>query len=144
MRLRIELPLDKLIGKLKASKFIRIDANGMPQATSRRDLVNFSHYEIINFYNQRIQGLLAFYTFAANLNSLRKIIMFLQLSCALTLALKYKLRTKKKVFNKFGNNLADPDTEAKLLTPSTLKVKHKYNGITLTSPAPAHPSGQQA
>lgn len=134
MRMRIELPLDKIINKLKVSKFIKIDSNGMPQATARKDLVNFSHYEIISFYNQRIQGLLAFYTFAVNLTSLRKIIMFLQLSCALTLALKYKLRTKKKAFKKFGKTLTDPETEAKLKLPSTLKVKHKYNGASTPDP----------
>jgi len=128
MRMRIEIPIHSLISKLKVNKFIRIDQHNMPTATARKDLINFSHHEIISFYNQRIQGLTSFYSFAANLTSLRKIIMFLQLSCALTLALKYKLRTKKKAFNKFGKTLADPNTDTKLILPSDLKVKHKYYG----------------
>uniref|UniRef100_UPI0020014B30 hypothetical protein n=1 Tax=Exserohilum turcicum TaxID=93612 RepID=UPI0020014B30 len=132
MRMRIEIPINQLLNKLKNNKFTKIDSNGLPQATARRDLVNFTHFEIISFYNQRIKGLLAFYTFAVNLTSLRKVIMFLQLSCALTLALKYKLRTKKQVFNKFGKSLEDPETGAELKIPTTLKVQHKYHGTLLT------------
>lgn len=128
MRMRIEIPVNNLISKLIVNKFVVMNANGMPSATARKDLVNFSHYEIVSFYNQRIQGLTSFYSFAANLTSLRKIIMFLHLSCALTLTLKYKTRTKKKVFTTFGRLLKDPETGIKLIIPTTLKVKHSYSG----------------
>lgn len=134
MRMRIEIPTSNLIKKLTMNKFIVIGANSMPSATARKDLVNFSHHEIVSFYNQRIQGLVSFYSFAANLNSLRKIIMFLHLSCALTLTLKYKTRTKKKVFTKFGRLLTDPDTGIKLVIPTNLKVKHSYSGKTVSIP----------
>ena len=126
MRMRIEIPINDLIKKLTINKFVRVNAEGLPTATARKDLTNFSHYEIISFYNHRIQGLINFYSFAVNLTSLRKIIMFLQLSCALTLALKHKIRTKKKAFNKFGRLLEDPETGIKLVIPTELKVKHKY------------------
>lgn len=126
--MRIEIPVKNLINKLIANKFAVLKANGLPSPTARKDLVNFSHYEIISFYNIRIQGLTSFYSFAANLTSLRKIIMFLHLSCALTLTLKYKLRTQRKVFGKFGKYLGDPDTGIQLAIPSTLKVKHSYSG----------------
>gem|GEM_PF-4828234 len=98
----------------------------MPVATARKDLVNFSHHEIVSFFNHRIQGLVTFYSFAVNLKSLRKIIMFLRLSCALTLALKHKLRTQRKAFKKFGRTLDDPETGIKLELTSELKVKHLY------------------
>jgi len=127
MRMRVMAPIKELINKLKINKFVKMDDQGMPYATARKDLVNFSHHEIITFYNHRIQGLYNFYSFASNLNSLRIIFMFLQFSCALTLALKLKLRTKKQVFNKFGYTLKDPETEACLRMPSTLKVRHQFS-----------------
>lgn len=52
--------------------------------------------------------------------------MTLQFSCALTLALKYKLRTKRAVFSKFGRFLVDPETEIKLYIPSDFKVRHTF------------------
>jgi len=102
MRMRLMIPMKSLIQKLAANKFIKVDNKGLPFPTARKDLVNFEHHEILTFYNHRIQGLTTFYKFAHNYNSLRKIVMFLQFSCALTLALKLKLRTKRLVFKRFG------------------------------------------
>lgn len=128
MRMRIMIPVRELIDKLIINKFISRNHLGVPRATARRDLVNFTHHEIVTFYNHRIQGLKNFYSFAGNLTSLRKIIMFLQISCALTLALKLKLRTSRKVFVKFGKNLTDKETGTSLIIPKSLKVTHKYTG----------------
>jgi len=128
MRMRIMIPIEKLIEKLYINKFITRGADGLPKATARKDLINFEHHEIINFYNLKIQGLLIFYRFACNLTSLRKIIMFLHLSCALTMTLKYKLRTCKKAFRKFGRFLKDPSTDIALKIPTSLEVKHYYAG----------------
>lgn len=58
----------------------------------------------------------------------------LQMSCALTLALKYKVRTKRKVFSSFGRRLTDPDTRIGLEIPKSLKVKHKFSGIKMDKP----------
>lgn len=102
MRMRIMIPLKSLIQKQATNKFVKFDSNGMPYPTARKDLVNFTHHEIVTFYNHRIQGLVSFYGFAHNYTRLTSIIMFLQFSCALTLALKLKLRTKRQVFKKFG------------------------------------------
>jgi hypothetical protein len=134
MRMRIEIPVDDLINKLKINKFVVMDSKQKPKATARKDMVNFSHGEIINFYNQRILGLNTFYSFAVNRTSLRKIIMFLQLSCALTLALKLKIRTKKGVFNKFGRTLTDPETGLFLQLPNNLKVLHKFHRVNIQPP----------
>jgi len=122
------IPVKDLIGKLLINKFVKRNSLGTHLATARRDLINLSHHEIISFYNHRIQGLLVFYNFAANYTSLRKIIMFLHLSCALTLALKYKLRTSRKAFKKFGKYLADTETDISLKIPNSLKVTHNYSG----------------
>lgn len=128
MRMRVMIPVKDIIKKLVNNRYILLNESGLPVATGRKDLVNFEHHEIVTFYNHRIMGLANFYGFASNLNSLRKIIMFLQFSCALTLALKYKLRTKKQVFNKFGAKLTDPETKIALKLPSNLKVKHSFTG----------------
>lgn len=133
MRMRIMIPVEDLIQKLVMNKFAKRNALGLPKATARRDLVNFTHYEILTFYNHRIQGLLVFYSFASNLTSLRKIIMFLHLSCALTLALKFKVRTCRKIYQKFGRYLTDIETETSLKIPNS-KVTHKYTGIQPSSP----------
>lgn len=128
MRMRVMIPVNDVIKKLINNKFVLLDKSGLPVPTARKDMVNFEHHEIINFYNHRIQGLTNFYGFASNLNSLRKINMFLQFSCALTLALKLKLRTKKQVFNRFGPKLTDPETGIALKMPSNLKVKYSFLG----------------
>ena len=128
MRMRVMIPVNDVIKKLADNKFVVFNELGLPTATARKDLVNFEHHEIITFYNHRIQGLANFYGFASNLTSLRKINMFLQFSCALTLALKLKLRTKKQVFNKFGPKLTDPETGMTLKLPSNLKVKYSFQG----------------
>ena len=47
-------------------------------------------------------------------------------SCALTLALKYKLRTMRKTFKRFGKELECPVTGLKLKLPDTLRVQHDY------------------
>lgn len=134
MRMRIEIPVNELIKKLTLNRFAKINSFGLPVATARKDLINFSHYEIVSFYNSRIKGLVTFYSFAVNLTSLRKIIMFLHLSCALTLALKTKLRTKKQTFNKFGRLLEDPETGSRLELPKDLKVKHHYGHKNVKNP----------
>jgi hypothetical protein len=134
MRMRMEIPVNKLIQKLVTNKFVKHNKYGLPVATARKDLTNFSHYEIVSFYNSRIKGLVTFYSFAANLTSLRKIIMFLHLSCALTLALKLKVRTKKQIFNKYGKFLEDPETGIKLELPRDLKVKHFYGQKNAKNP----------
>lgn len=130
--MRVMAPIKELINKLKVNKFVKMNNEGIPYATARKDLVNKSHHEIITFYNHRIQGLYNFYSFASNLNSLRVIFMFLQLSCALTLALKLKLRTKKQVFNRFGQKLKDPETDICLKMPSTLRVRHLFGKTTVS------------
>lgn len=128
MRLRIEIPIKALLKKLESGKFLVMDRNNLPKATARKDMTNFSHHEIISFYQQRVLGLTAYYKFASNYTSLRKILMFLQISCALTLALKYKLRTSRKVFSRFGKHLQCPETETKLIIPNNLPVTHSFTG----------------
>jgi hypothetical protein len=70
MRMRIEIPIKDLIIKLKVNKYIKIDSKGRAKATAKKELINLSHYEILKFFNHRIQGLITYYSFAANLASM--------------------------------------------------------------------------
>jgi hypothetical protein len=125
-RLRVQAPILQLLDKLLANGFIKRNHLNRLLATSRRDLVNLSHQDILKFYNIRTKGVLNYYSFAGNYSSLHRIIGFLKMSCALTLALKYKLRTARSAFSKFGPKLMDPDSLQELYVPHNLKVRHDY------------------
>lgn len=78
-------------------------------------LINKSHYDILSFYNSKIDGITNKYSFANNSlgPGARREIRFLLASCALTLARKFKL-TQRKVFQKFGSKLTCPETGLEL------------------------------
>jgi hypothetical protein len=79
------------------------------------------HADIVRYYNSVVRGILNYYSFADNRKSLGSVARALQMSCARTLALKYKLRFAAKVFKKYGKFLKDPDSETKLYLPGTYK-----------------------
>lgn len=122
----VKAPIQKLLEKLKTSGFIQQNHNKQYLPQHIGALLNLSHYDIITYYNSRIQGILNFYSFAANLNKLGRIIWYLHASCALTLARKYKLGTMKKTYEKFGKYLECPETQKQLFKPDNLRVKHDY------------------
>ena len=134
MRMRVEAPIEKLLLVLRENKFVKLNRSGEPTPTARKDMVNLEHHEIVTYYNHRIQGLLSFYSFAANFNRLGSVVSMLNLSCALTLMLKFKLGTKRQVYVKFGRLLEDPETGVKLNIPKDFKVKHKYEKKEINRP----------
>lgn len=73
--------------------------------TALRKLINLDHHDIIISYNGVIRGILNYFSFVDNKKSLGIIVHGLKISCALTFALKYKLRTARKVFKRFGPKL---------------------------------------
>jgi hypothetical protein len=115
-----------LINELKKGGFIRQNKLGkyIPQAFT--SIVNQSHYEIISFYNSKIQDIFNCYGFASNKFKLGSVFWLFKASCALTLARKFKLRTMRKVFRKFGPNLKCSETENELYRPPSLKVKQDF------------------
>jgi len=131
-RLLIGAPIWLLLNKMKESGFIKQNRLGKTVPISKTSIMNLSHYEIIRFYNSKIHGILNFYSFASNLNSLRYILYLLQMSCAITLSRKYKLASFATAFKKFGKCLICPETKVKLYKPETLKVSHNFknNGVT--------------
>jgi group II intron reverse transcriptase/maturase len=126
IRLLVKAPLEEILLSIKKSGFIRQDRLGKYHPVAYTKLTNLSHYEIIVFYNSKINGLFSFYSFASNFNRLRYILYLLQMSCAYTLARKYKLNHFAKSFSKFGKRLKDPETDVQLNWPETMKVRHDY------------------
>jgi len=100
--------MDNNLETLKKNGFIRQDKLGKYQPYTK--LTNLSHYEIITFYNSKINGLLNFYYFASNYNSIRYVLYLIQMSCAYTLSRKYKLINFAKSFVQFGKRIKDPNT----------------------------------
>jgi len=89
--------------------------------------INLDHEDILRYYNSVIRGILNYYSFVNNHKSLGSIIHGLKLSCARTLALKYKLRHASKVFRKFGSNLKESrKSKTELYIPKTFKPLKKF------------------
>lgn len=122
----VKAPIKLILNKMKTQGYLRQNhiQTYIPQHLGA--LINLSHYDILSFYNSKIHGILNFYSFASNLNKLGRIIWFLQASCALTLARKFKLVSLSKVFQKFGKNLKCPETDKVLYKPDNLRVRHFY------------------
>jgi len=126
-RLLIKAPIDKLLEKLIKAGFIRRNAQSNLLPKMHGSIINLDHADILSYYNSKIRGLLNFYSFASNRNKLGRILWLLRASCALTLARKYKLRTMRKTFFRFGERLKCPDTDQEIYIPKSLRVLHNYN-----------------
>lgn len=61
-RLRLDIPVKSLMERFIKNKFCR----GADAPTARKDLINLDHEDILRFYNNKIQGLVEFYSFARN------------------------------------------------------------------------------
>jgi group II intron reverse transcriptase/maturase len=108
-RARLEAPIEKIFEKGLENSFFKRTKTGKFVPTFCGRLINLDHADIIRFYNQIIRGILDYYSFSDNKKSLGSFVHGLKHSCALTLALKLKLRHRSKVFKKFGKTLKCPD-----------------------------------
>jgi RNA-directed DNA polymerase len=97
-------PVKILLETLVLKNFFK-KVNNKFLPVSLKNSINLTHQEIIQTYNQIINGLLNYYSFVKNKKSLRSIIQGLKMSAARTLALKYKYRSVAPVFKKFGKKL---------------------------------------
>jgi ubiquinol-cytochrome c reductase cytochrome b subunit len=126
-RVSLHAPIDEIFQKLKIRGFIksgRQNSSAIPTAVGR--LVNMDHADIVAYYNRVSRGILNDYSFADNHKSLGSVIRALHMSCARTLALKYKLRFAAKVFKTFGKHLKDPDSKKLFELPETYRRKRVF------------------
>jgi group II intron reverse transcriptase/maturase len=95
-------PIRKLFDKLIEKGF----AHPTKRTPTRLGwLIHFTEEQIISHYNSVYLGIYGYYSFAMNKALIHRLHYILKYSCALTLASKFRLRTLKKVFSKFGPDL---------------------------------------
>lgn len=131
LRIAVDAPIKLLVEKLIQNGFARRNHLATVLAKGRPDMIHLTHYDIIRFYNSKITGLLTAYRFAGNFSLMARVTWILRQSCALTLARKFKLKTMKKTFEKFGLDLLDPDTEVSLNIPDSFSAKYDYSSKPL-------------
>jgi group II intron reverse transcriptase/maturase len=104
-RPQILAPIRKIVAKLESKGYSKNGMKGTPTRVGR--LIHLSLPMIISHYKALGRGILNYYSCADNFTRLKaRITYILKYSCALTFAAKLKLITTKKVFSKFGYNLA--------------------------------------
>lgn len=111
-RTLLSAPISKLIEKLRDRKYCRKDFE--PTRVGR--LIHDTPTQIVNHFKLLWLGIRNYYSISSNFCSLNRVYYILFYSCVLTLASKLRLRTKKKVINKFGKYLTITDDFGKLLT----------------------------
>lgn len=127
-RLSFHVPILQLFKRLVKRGYFKWSKQ-RALATSIGFLVNLDHSIILRSYNKVIRGLLDYYSFADNRKSMGSIIHGLKMSCAFTLALKYKLGSVTKIFKTFGPLLRCPKSGVHIYLPVTfarLEYKKKF------------------
>jgi hypothetical protein len=121
--MNLHVPIIQLYQRLISRGFFKHNNKngGDIVPTALKAYQNHDHDHIIKSYNIVIRGLLSYYSPADNISALGKILHGLKRSCALTLALKYKLRTMAATFKKFGSRLTDPATKSSIYLPVNFK-----------------------
>lgn len=90
-------------------------------------LQNLNHADIVAYFNAVVRGITNYYTFADNRSSLGALVRILHMSCARTMALKYKLRFMAKAYKNYGKLLTCPETGVCLYKPNTLTRVRTFN-----------------
>lgn len=126
IRSLVKAPIRDLVNRLVKLGLAKRNRFGSVFPKGRTNLFNSSHYDIIQWYNSKITGLLNYYSFASNYPRIQYIVWLLQASCALTLTNKYKLNSMRSSFKKFGKYLRDPETEVQIKIPDNFKVKNEF------------------
>jgi len=124
-RLILHAPILELLTKLKDKGFIRRNHKGEFFPKGKSNCIPLTHPQILNYFNSRIRGILNYYSCVHNRNELWSIVRFLNYSCALTLARKFKLKTLAKTFKKFGRDLTfenEKGKKYKIFRPDNLRM----------------------
>lgn len=124
-RIILYAPILELIIKLKDKGFVKRSRLGEFFPIGKSNCIPLTHPQIINYFNSRIRGILNYYSCVHNRDELWSIVRFLNYSCALTLARKYKLKSLAKTFKRFGRNLKfvnEKGKEYKIFRPDNLRM----------------------
>ena len=125
-RVVLKAPIKSIFEKATLNGFFKIrHGEFIPTKVGR--CINLDHQDILRYYNSVIHGVLNYYSFANNRKSLGSFVHGLKLSCARTLALKYKLRHASKVYRRFGSKLKSSDGNVELFIPTTFKAIKRFS-----------------
>lgn len=110
VRLSFYFDYQKLLKTLMMNNFIKLrnrlsTTDKVVRGTSRNDLINWNHIDILNYYNSIRKSIYYFYRICNNQHNLVYILWLLEESYVLTLSKKFKLKSMKKVYKKFGKSL---------------------------------------
>lgn len=107
---QMKAPMDKILGKMVSNGFCRDDKGKGVRPTAVGRLQQLDHGDIVRYYNQVVAGVLNYYSFVDNKNTLAFFIYLMKRSCALTLVQKFRLKHASKAFKQFGPILKDAET----------------------------------
>ena len=109
----LDSPIDLIVQKLIEKGYAK--KSGVP--TRNGKFTNHTLYDIVEHYKMVERGILQYYSLANNYGRVAaRVHYILKYSCALTIASKMKLKTLKRVFNKYGKDINIKDHTGKKLT----------------------------
>jgi hypothetical protein len=117
----LSAPIKDVIKRLFEKNY----ATKVGNPTRNAKFINHQLVEIIIHYKRIERRILNYFFLASNYeNFAAKIHYILKYSCVLTIAFKMKLKTKKKVFKKYGKDLSIRNKKGKIIaTYSTISYK---------------------
>lgn len=101
-RPQLRVPLKMICDKLERKGIIH---QSRKTPTRLGWLTPFTEIQIVSYYNSIYRGLINYYSFVDDRSLLQRVYYILKTSCALTLASKMRLKTKRKVYQKYGKDL---------------------------------------
>uniref|UniRef100_A0A7S1TJ19 Domain X domain-containing protein n=1 Tax=Compsopogon caeruleus TaxID=31354 RepID=A0A7S1TJ19_9RHOD len=107
-RLMMTTPGAFLIRKLQETQF----ADEAGEGTARMSWMHFDKETIVKMYNFNTNRVLEYYSFVDNFHpTCQRVLFVMRTSCARLLSRKHKMRSRAKVFKKWGRDLSRHGTE---------------------------------
>lgn len=125
----LNAPVKRIVEKLLLKSYVK--PNGNPTKNGR--FVNHTLYDIIEHYKMVEKGILQYYSLASNYGRVAaRVHHILKYSCALTIASKMKIKTLRRVFNKYGRDISILDGKKKIKTNyPTVSYKRPFRNTTI-------------
>jgi len=134
VRLNLNIPIEKLVKKLENQGFCKIkDYNqGQIKPMGKTAWINLPLQDIVLRYNTVILGIRNYYSFAKNHARMQFIQYILIHSCAKLIARKLKMKSRAKVFKKYGHKITikygeKGEKKAELKFKKSHKIKKVFN-----------------
>ena len=118
-RVILNAPIKKVVEQLRIKSFL----NKKNQPTRCSRYINMDLWNIVDSYKSIERGIINYYSMANNYGRLAARVHYsLKYSCALTICSKMKLKTMRRVFKQYGENLEVKDGD-KSIFYSTISYK---------------------